>query len=96
LRAKKVEKNCTIRHFTGNLENEMPESIHIYFFWPNVLTTGLVKTPETNTEVLTTGLVKNPRPNTEVLTTGLAKTPWTNTEIPESVSGTGNDYFRFC
>jgi hypothetical protein len=38
-----------------------------------VLTTGLVKPSETNSDVLTTELVKNHRINTEVLTTGLVK-----------------------
>jgi len=41
------------------------------------VTTELVKTRETNTEVLTTGLVKTPETNTEVLTTELVKIPGT-------------------
>jgi hypothetical protein len=43
-----------------------------------VLTTELVETPWTNTEVMTTGLVSTTGSNTEVLTTELVKTPWTS------------------
>ena len=71
----------------------MTVNTHI-FFWPKSLTTGLVKTPETNTEVLNRGLFKKTRTNTEVLTTGLVKTPWTNTEVLTTESLTDTLNFR--
>jgi len=45
------------------------------------LTTGLVKSPETNSDVRPTELVKSPGTITKVLITGLLKIPETTTQV---------------
>jgi hypothetical protein len=49
------------------------------------MTTELVKTTDTNTEVLTTELVKTMGINTSVLTTGLVEIPETNTVLVSGI-----------